>query len=66
MDFRELPVLKIQLIDNFERLETYQNKLSEFLLHNEKVKKLFAEYFEYAEDYKDKYIEVYSRIDKTT
>ncbi|GFY34128.1 uncharacterized protein TNCV_2504311 [Trichonephila clavipes] len=63
IDMNQLSILKTQLIDKFQRLDTCQNQISEQLLDTEDTVQEYLDDMEDAENYRDRYIEMCTRVD---
>ncbi|GFU30829.1 integrase catalytic domain-containing protein [Trichonephila clavipes] len=63
VDMNQLSILKTQFIDKFQRLDTCQNQISEQLLGTEDAVKEYLDDMEDAENYRDRYIEICTRVD---
>ncbi|GFT14665.1 uncharacterized protein TNCV_632601 [Trichonephila clavipes] len=59
----QLSILKTQFIDKFQRLDTCQNQISEQLLDTEDAVQEYLDDREDAENYRDRYIEMCTRVD---
>ncbi|GFU94432.1 uncharacterized protein TNCV_2644201 [Trichonephila clavipes] len=59
----QLSILKTQFIDKFQRLDTCQNQISEQLLGTEDAVQEYLDNMEDAENYRDRYIEICTRVD---
>ncbi|GFT72658.1 uncharacterized protein TNCV_755671 [Trichonephila clavipes] len=59
----QLSILKTQFIDKFQRLDTCQNQISEQLLGTEDAVQEYLDDMEDAENYRDRYIEICTRVD---
>ncbi|GFW72013.1 integrase catalytic domain-containing protein [Trichonephila clavipes] len=62
IDMNQLSILKTQFIDKFQRLDTCQNQISEQLLDTEDAIQEYLD-MEDAENYRDRYIEMCTRVD---
>ncbi|GFS84413.1 integrase catalytic domain-containing protein [Trichonephila clavipes] len=63
IDMNQLSILKTQFIDKFQRLDTCQNQISEQLLGTEDAVQEYLDDMEDAENYRDRYIEMCTRVD---
>ncbi|GFX26894.1 uncharacterized protein TNCV_1840661 [Trichonephila clavipes] len=63
IDMNQLSILKTQFIDKFQRLDTCQNQISEQLLDTEDAVQEYLYDIEDAENYRDRYIEMCTRVD---
>ncbi|GFU55546.1 uncharacterized protein TNCV_4339411 [Trichonephila clavipes] len=63
IDMNQLSILKTQFIDKFQRLDTYQNQISEQLLDTEDAVQEYLDDMEDAENYRGRYIEMCTRVD---
>ncbi|GFX33657.1 uncharacterized protein TNCV_1933241 [Trichonephila clavipes] len=63
IDMNQLSILKTQFIDKFQRLDTCQNQISEQLLGTEDAVQEYLDDMEDAENYRDRYIEICTRVD---
>ncbi|GFX32053.1 uncharacterized protein TNCV_4099021 [Trichonephila clavipes] len=63
IDMNQLSILKTQFIDKFQRLDTCQSQISEQLLHTEDAVQEYLDDMEDAENYRDRYIEMCTRVD---
>ncbi|GFV14936.1 uncharacterized protein TNCV_3642981 [Trichonephila clavipes] len=63
IDMNQLSILKTQFIDKFQRLDTCQNQISEQLLGTEDAMQEYLDDMEDAENYRDRYIEMCTRVD---
>ncbi|GFX77198.1 uncharacterized protein TNCV_1679811 [Trichonephila clavipes] len=63
IDMNQLSILKTQFIDKFQRLDTCQNQISEQLLDTEDAVQEYLDDIEDAENYRDRYIEMCTRVD---
>ncbi|GFY18336.1 uncharacterized protein TNCV_2047421 [Trichonephila clavipes] len=63
IDMNQLSILKTQFIDKFQRLDTCQNQISEQLLDTEDAVQEYLDDMEDAENYRDRYIEMCTRVD---
>ncbi|GFU44969.1 uncharacterized protein TNCV_4234891 [Trichonephila clavipes] len=63
VDMNQLSILKTQFIDKFQRLDTCQNQISEQLLGTEDAVQEYLDDMEDAENYRDRYIEMCTRVD---
>ncbi|GFW98313.1 uncharacterized protein TNCV_1091911 [Trichonephila clavipes] len=63
IDMNQLSILKTQFIDKFQRLDTCQSQISEQLLDTEDVVQEYLDDMEDAENYRDRYIEMCTRVD---
>ncbi|GFW80634.1 integrase catalytic domain-containing protein [Trichonephila clavipes] len=63
IDMNQLSILKTQFIDNFQRLDTCQSQISEQLLDTEDAVQEYLDDMEDAENYRDRYIEMCTRVD---
>ncbi|GFW62537.1 structural maintenance of chromosomes protein 2 [Trichonephila clavipes] len=63
IDMNQLSILKTQFIDKFQRLDTCQNHISELLLGTEDAVQEYLDDMEDAENYRDRYIEMCTRVD---
>ncbi|GFT39838.1 DUF1758 domain-containing protein [Trichonephila clavipes] len=59
----QLSILKTQFMDKFQRLDTCQNQISEQLLGTEDAVQEYLDDMEDAENYRDRYIEMCTRVD---
>ncbi|GFY20895.1 hypothetical protein TNCV_1121291 [Trichonephila clavipes] len=59
----QLSILKTQFMDKFQKLDTYQNQISEQLLDIEDAVQEYLDDMEDAENYRDRYIEMRTRVD---
>ncbi|GFT70284.1 uncharacterized protein TNCV_3457231 [Trichonephila clavipes] len=62
-DMNQLSILKTQFMDKFQRLDTCQNQISEQLLDTEDAVQEYLDDMEDAENYRDRYIEMCTRVD---
>ncbi|GFS63227.1 DUF1758 domain-containing protein [Trichonephila clavipes] len=63
IDMNQLSILKTQFMDKFQRLNTCQNQISEQLLDTEDAMQEYLDDMEAAENYRDLYIEMCTRVD---
>ncbi|GFW32058.1 uncharacterized protein TNCV_2600841 [Trichonephila clavipes] len=63
IDMNQLSILKTQFIDKFQRLDICQNQISEQLLGTEDAVQEYLDDMEDAENYRDRYIEMCTRVD---
>ncbi|GFV21013.1 integrase catalytic domain-containing protein [Trichonephila clavipes] len=63
IDMNQLSILKTQFIDKFQRLDTCQSQISEQLLDTEDAVQEYLDDMEDAENYRDRYIEMCTRVD---
>ncbi|KAF8783470.1 hypothetical protein HNY73_013627 [Argiope bruennichi] len=63
MDLKLLSILKVQITDKFQRIDTCQNQVSALFLEMKEAEQLYLIDMEEAENYLDRYIEIYSRVD---
>ncbi|GFS84370.1 uncharacterized protein TNCV_4605801 [Trichonephila clavipes] len=63
IDMNQLSILKTQFMDKFQRLDTCQNQISEQLLGTEDAVQEYLDDMEDAENYRDRYIEMCTRVD---
>ncbi|GFW61209.1 DUF1758 domain-containing protein [Trichonephila clavipes] len=63
IDMNQLSILKTQFMDKFQRLDTCQNQISEQLLDTEDAVQECLDDMEDAENYRDRYIEMCTRVD---
>ncbi|GFW24141.1 DUF1758 domain-containing protein [Trichonephila clavipes] len=63
IDMNQLSILKTQFIDKFQRHDTCQNLISEQLLGTEDAMQEYLDDMEDAENYRDRYIEMCTRVD---
>ncbi|GFT03786.1 integrase catalytic domain-containing protein [Trichonephila clavipes] len=63
IDMNQLSILKAQIMDKFQRLDTCQNQISEQLLGTEDAVQEYLDDMEDAENYRDRYIEICTRVD---
>ncbi|GFW64648.1 uncharacterized protein TNCV_700541 [Trichonephila clavipes] len=63
IDMNQLSILKTQFIDKFQRLGTCQSQISEQLLDTEDAVQEYLDDMEDAENYRDRYIEMCTRVD---
>ncbi|GFW86205.1 uncharacterized protein TNCV_4779171 [Trichonephila clavipes] len=63
IDMNQLSILKTQFIDKFQRLDTCQSQISEQLLDTEDAVQQYLDDMEDAENYRDRYIEMCTRVD---
>ncbi|GFS79036.1 uncharacterized protein TNCV_4342561 [Trichonephila clavipes] len=63
IDRNQLSILKTQFMDKFQRLDTCQNQISELLLGTEDAVQEYLDDMEDAENYRDRYIEMCTRVD---
>ncbi|GFX16941.1 integrase catalytic domain-containing protein [Trichonephila clavipes] len=63
INMNQLSILKTQFIDKFQRLDTCQNQISEQLLGTEDAVQEYLVDMEDAENYRDRYIEMCTRVD---
>ncbi|GFV92407.1 uncharacterized protein TNCV_3950171 [Trichonephila clavipes] len=63
IDMNQLSILKTQFIDKFQRLDTCQSQISEQLLDTEDAVQEYLGDMEDAENYRDRYIEMCTRVD---
>ncbi|GFW14926.1 uncharacterized protein TNCV_4658871 [Trichonephila clavipes] len=63
IDMNQLSILKTQFMDTFQRLDTCQNKISEQLLDTEDAVQEYLDDMEDAENYRDRYIKMCTRVD---
>ncbi|GFW80772.1 integrase catalytic domain-containing protein [Trichonephila clavipes] len=63
IDMNQLSILKTQFIDKFKKLDTCQNQISEQLLGTEHAVQEYLDDMEDAENYRDRYIEICTRVD---
>ncbi|GFS99802.1 uncharacterized protein TNCV_1062611 [Trichonephila clavipes] len=63
IDMNQLSILKTQFIDKFQRLDTCQSQISEQLLNTEDAVQEYLDDMEDAENYRDRYIEMCTRVD---
>ncbi|GFT70924.1 DUF1758 domain-containing protein [Trichonephila clavipes] len=59
----QLSILKTQFMDDFQRLDNCQNQISEQLLETEDAVQEYLDDMEDAENYRDRYIEMCTRVD---
>ncbi|GFW40716.1 uncharacterized protein TNCV_4528051 [Trichonephila clavipes] len=59
----QLSILKTQFMDKFQRLDTCQNQISEQLLGTEDAVQEYLDDMEDAENYRDRYIKMCTRVD---
>ncbi|GFS70369.1 DUF1758 domain-containing protein [Trichonephila clavipes] len=63
IDMNQLSILKTQFMDKFQRLDTCQSQISEQLLDTEDVVQEYLDDMEDTENYRDRYIEMCTRVD---
>ncbi|GFT34282.1 DUF1758 domain-containing protein [Trichonephila clavipes] len=63
IDMNQHSILKTQFIDKFQRLDTCQSQISEQLLDTEDAVQEYLDDMEDAENYRDRYIEMCTRVD---
>ncbi|KAF8786398.1 hypothetical protein HNY73_008119 [Argiope bruennichi] len=63
VDLNLLSILKVQIMDKFQRLDTCQNQVSAQFLETKEAEQLYLDDTEEAENYRNRYIEICSRVD---
>ncbi|GFT02085.1 uncharacterized protein TNCV_83881 [Trichonephila clavipes] len=63
IDMNQLSILKTRFMDKFQRLDTCQSQISEQLLDTEDAVQEYLDNMEDAENYRDRYIEMCTRVD---